>query len=220
MRTNNPQKTEGCSKVRTDSAQILAESEIKKMRFPKVIEHRGFKVKIYGKTPKNPSYRLDYRSAGVRHQPNFQTYSAAKTKAEAVVRDLAAGSQAAVLSALQSREALAALQRAQDFYKETGRRVSMSTASSEYFDALKRLNGHSLNEAVEGFLRNVATVKPKDIKEAVEEFNQAEEPRTKAREGERPQLTEKAYRGPLRSLGRPAFHLEQQAPLVPRTGDM
>ena len=119
--------------------------------------------------------------------------SAAKTKAEAVVRDLAAGSQAAVLSAPQSREALAALQRAQDFYKETGRRVSISTAFSDYFDALKRLNGHSLDEAVEGFLRNVATVKRKGIKAAVEEFIQADEPRTKAREGERPQLAPKFF---------------------------
>ena len=193
MRTSFPQEIEGCGNVRTDSAQILAESEIKKMRFPKVIEHRGFKVKIYGKTPKNPCYRLDYRSAGNRQQPNFQTYSEAKKKAEAVVRDLAKGSQAAVLSAPQSREALAAIQRAQDFYKDTGRRVSITTAFSEYFDALKKLNGHSLNEAVEGFLRTVATVKRKDIKEAVEEFNRADEPRTKAREGERPDMAPKFF---------------------------
>ena len=189
MRTIFPQEIEACSKVRTDSAQILAESEIKKMRFPKVIEHRGFKVKIYGKTPKNPYYRLEYRSAGHRQQPNFKTYSEAKTKADAVARDLAKGSQAAVLSAPQSRDALAALQRAQDFYEATGRRVSMLIAVSEYFEALKKLNGHSLNDAVEGFLHNVASVRRKDTKKAVEEFIQADEPRTKAREGERPQLT-------------------------------
>jgi len=193
MRTSFPQEIGGCCKVSTDSAHILAESEIKKMRFPKVIEHRGFKVKIYGKTPQNPYYRLNYQSAGKRHQPNFQTYSEAKAKADAVVRDLAKGSQAAVLSAPQSRDALAALQRAQDFYEATGRRVSITTAFSEYFDALKKLNGHSLNEAVEGFLRNVATVKRKDIKEAVEEFIQADELRTKAREGERPQLAPKFF---------------------------
>jgi integrase len=169
----------------------LAEAEIKKMRFPKTIKNRGFKVKIYGKTLKNPCYRLDYRSAGKRHQPNFQTYSEAKKKAVAVVRDLANGSQAAALTAPQSRVALAALQMAQDFYEATGRRVSTVTAVSEYFDALRKLNGRGLNEAVEGFLRTVANVKRKDIKEAVEEFIQADEPRTMAAEGQRSQLSAK-----------------------------
>ena len=59
---------------------------------------------------------------------------------------------------------------AQDFYVATGRRVSTVTAVAEYFEALKKLDGRSLNEAVEGFLRTVSTVKRKDIKVAVEEF--------------------------------------------------
>ncbi len=52
-----------------------------------------------------------------------------------------------------------------------------------------------MGEAVEGYLQNVASVKRKDILEAVEEFlKQADAPRTKASNGERAQLSaEYAY---------------------------
>ena len=192
-------------------AQILAESETTKMRFPKTEEYRGFKVKIYGKTPQNPCYRLDYRSAGKRHQPNFKTYSAALKKAKAVVRDLAKGSQAAVLSAAQSRDALAALQQAQEFFVATGKKVSLLTAVSEHFGALKRLNGYTVNQAVDGFLTTVATVKQKDIGEAVEDFILGEAPRTKSINGKRSQLSSKyAYNR--------AIQLRRFASTFPKTG--
>ena len=48
-------------------------------------------------------------------------------------------------------------------------------------------------EAVQGYLRTVVSVKRKDIKDAVEEFIKAEEPRTKASEGQRAQVSSKYH---------------------------
>ena len=49
MRTTFPLENEGLLDSRTDSAQILPESEPPKMKFPKVIRHRKAEVTIYGK---------------------------------------------------------------------------------------------------------------------------------------------------------------------------
>jgi hypothetical protein len=57
---------------RTDSAQILTQSEPPKINFPKVIRHRKAKVAIYGKKPNYPFYRIAYRVAGKRLLRNFQ----------------------------------------------------------------------------------------------------------------------------------------------------
>jgi integrase len=161
------------------------------MKFPKTIVHRGFKVKIYGKTPANRGYRLDYRCAGERQQRSFKTYSAALKKANAVVRDLAKGSQAAILTAAQSRDFLAASEQLQGFYQSRGQRVSLLAAVSQFVDASTKLHGHTLNDAIDGFLRNVASVKRKDIKKAVEDFVKVDEPLTKAAEGKRSQRSSK-----------------------------
>ena len=48
-----------------------------------------------------------------------------------------------------------------------------------------------MGEAVEGYLQTVASVKRKDIGEAVAEFLQADAPRTKAADGQRAQLSGK-----------------------------
>src|ERR1700677_3311673 len=53
----------------------------------------------------------------------------------------------------------------------------------------RALNGHTLAEAVEGFMANVVTVKRKELAAAVEEFIQADEPRTKSANGQRAQLS-------------------------------
>jgi integrase len=177
--------------TRTDSAQILAESEIKKMRFPKVIKHRRFEATIYGKGKNYPYYRVAFYAAGKRHLRNFRTYGEAKAEADRKVRELAGGSQTIALNAAQSRDALAALERLTDFYRATGRRVSLLAGISEFVEATAKLNGRTLGEAVEGYLRNVASVKRKDIKAAVAEFLQADAPRTHAAEGQRAQLSAK-----------------------------
>jgi integrase len=160
------------------------------VRFPKRIKYRGKVLAvIYGKCKGRDSYRVAWQVAGQRHMASFPSYSLAKRHADGLVKDLAKGSQVTALNPAQARDALAALERLTDFYRATGRRVSLLATASEFVEASVKLNGRSLGEAVEGYLRTVANVKRKDIKQAVEEFIQSEEPRTKAREGQRAQLS-------------------------------
>lgn len=100
----------------------------------------------------------------------FATYSEAHAAAKRAVRDMAKGSQAAALTAAQSRDALAAIERMQQFFQATGRRVSLLAAVSEWAEKSVKLGGRTLGEAVRGYLTTVDNVQRKDIKEAVEEF--------------------------------------------------
>jgi hypothetical protein len=50
MRTTFYKGIEGSCNSRTVSAQFLAETEGRKMRFPKIINHRRFEATIYGKS--------------------------------------------------------------------------------------------------------------------------------------------------------------------------
>ena len=169
------------------------------MRFPVTIRHRTSKAKIYAPGGKFAYYRLAYTTAGKRRMQTFASYSDAKTAAERIVRELANGSQAAALNATQSRDALAAFERLQGFYQASGRRVSLLAAVSEFVEAAGKLHGRTLDEAVSGYLRTVVSVKNKDVKAAVEEFIQSEEPRTKAVNGQRAQLSAKyAYTRAIR----------------------
>jgi integrase len=161
------------------------------VRFPVTIRHRSNKAKIYAPGGKFPYYRLAYTVAGKRRMQTFAAYSAAHEAGKRLVRDLATGSQAASLTASQSRDALAAMQRLQNLYQSTGRRISLLAAVSEYAEATARLNGRTLPEAIDGYLANVASVKRKDITEAVTEFLQVQAPRTKATNGQRAQLSGK-----------------------------
>ena len=176
---------------RTDPAQKAGGSESRKVKFPQTIRYRRAEVKIYGKTEKYAFYRLGYYSAGKRHVRHFATYSEAKTEAERIVRELASGSQAAALSASQSRDALAALERLESYHRSTGNRISLLGAVSEYVEAARKLDGQTLGEAVERYLATVASVKRKDIQDAVEEFIRTDEPRTKAKTGLRAQICPK-----------------------------
>jgi integrase len=91
----------------------------------------------------------------------------------------------------QARDALAALERLTDFYRATGRRVSLLAAVSEFVEASGKLGGRTMGEAVEGYMRTVASVKRKDIKEAVAEFLLADATRTHAADGQRAQMSGK-----------------------------
>jgi hypothetical protein len=173
----------------TEFAQINARTPDRRVRFPVTIRHRSSKAKIYAPRGKFAYYRLAYTTAGKRRMRTFANYSAAKAAAERIVRDLANGSLAAALNATQSRDALAAFERLQGFYQASGRRVSLLGAVSEFVEASGKLGGRTLSEAVEGYLRTVATVKRKDIPAAVEEFIQINEPRTRADNGQRAQLS-------------------------------
>ena len=160
------------------------------MRFPKRIKHRGEHLAtIYGKSKSYPLYRVAWYAAGKRRMATFASYSLAKRHADALVRDLAKGSQVTALNPAQARDALAALERLQTFYQSTGRRVSLLAGISEYCEAAGKLSGHTLDEAVEGYRRNVAAVKRKGIKEAAEEFIETRKPLTVAKGGKRAQLS-------------------------------
>lgn len=124
---------------------------------------------------------------------SFATYSEAKRHADKLVKDMARGSQAAALTAKQSRDALAALQTLEEFRVSTGRRVSLLAAVSDYCEHTGKLSGYTLGQAVAGFLANVAHVERKDLAVAVEDFITAEEPRTKASDGQRAQLSPKYH---------------------------
>jgi hypothetical protein len=191
MRTIFTGEIDGSFETRTDCAQILTESESRKMRFPKTIKHRRFEATIYGKSENYHYYRIAYYAAGKRHARNFKTFSEAKKEAERIVRALADGSQSAVLSADQSRDAITAFEMLEAFRQGSGRRVSLPAAISEFVEASKKLGERTLHEAADGFLKTVAIVTRKDISEAVEEFSLAAEVRTKTTEGQRAQLSAK-----------------------------
>ena len=160
------------------------------MRFPMRIKHRGqVLATLYGKSKAYPAYRLAWRVTGKRRMERFQTYSEAKRRADALVKELAQGSQVTALTPGQAADAMTALELLQGFHRATGHNVSIKRAVADYVEAARRLNGHTLAEAVEGFMANVVNVKRKDLAEAVEAFIQTDEPRTKAADGQRAQLS-------------------------------
>jgi integrase len=161
------------------------------VRFPVTIRHRTSKAKIYAPAGKFAYYRVAYATAGKRRMQTFAAYSDAKTAAERIVRELANGSQAAALSASQSRDALAAFERLDGYFKSKGKRVSLNTAVADYLDAVGRLNV-PLSAAVTGYLNTVATVKRVDLAAAVKEFVDGRETETKSVNGKRPEMS-KSY---------------------------
>jgi integrase len=188
-RTNFIGDFEESDSYRTVTAQILADAETPKVRFPKRIRFRRVEASIYGKTKKYPFYRMVCYVAGRRVIRSFKTYGEAKSEAERKVRQIADGSQAAALTGEQSHDALAAIQRLETFRQFTGRRFSLLAAASEFIEALEKLKGRSLGEAVEGYLQTVATVRRNDVAEAVEEFLDGRKHKTEAKDGRRAQLS-------------------------------
>ena len=177
----------GCD---TETTQKTSQSGEEQMRFPKRIRHRGqVLATIYAKTKAFPAYRLAWRVTGKRRMERFQTYSEAKRRADALVKELDKDSQTAAMTAGQAADAMTALELLRGFYRDTGHNVSLKRAVAEYVEAARHLSGHTLAEAVEGYMTNIVSVKRKDLAEAVEEFIQTDEPRTKATDGQRAQLS-------------------------------
>ncbi len=133
------------------------------MKFPKVIRHRKAECKIYGKKPGYPFYRVAWYVTGQRRVKQFATYSKAKEFADALVKELAKGSQTTALTPTQATDALAAVDRLKAYHQQTGRNVSLLRVVSEWVEASRGLNGRPLAEAVEGFMANVVTVKRIDL---------------------------------------------------------
>ena len=187
---NFPSKDGNLGGCDTETTQKTPQSGEEQMRFPKRIRHRGqVLATIYAKTKAFPAYRLAWRVTGKRRMERFQTYSEAKRRADALVKELAQGSQTTALTAGQAADAMTALELLRGFYRDTGSNISLKRAVSDYVEAARRLNGHTLAEAVEGYMANIVSVKRKDLAEAVEEFIQTDEPRTKASNGQRAQLS-------------------------------
>src|SRR5580698_7822239 len=87
----------------TNTTQKTLESEGGDMRFPMRIKHRGqILATLYGKSKAYPAYRLAWRVAGKRRMERFQTYSEARRRADALVKELAQGSQVTALTAGQA----------------------------------------------------------------------------------------------------------------------
>jgi len=174
----------------------LGEQNETNVKFPKKLRHRG-KGKVWAtiyKTDHATQPYMLYWRVRVEGKPRsqskrFSTYSEARRAGEKVVTDLAKGALAATLSPGQVTDALAALERLRGFYAATGRKVSLLGAASAFAEASAKLHGKTLDDAVDGYLQTVASVKRKDIKEAVEEFVAAEEPKTKSPDGQRAQLS-------------------------------
>jgi integrase len=160
------------------------------VKFPVTIRHRSSKAKIYRPAGKFAYYRVACTVAGKRQMKTFANYSDAKAAAERIVREMANGSQAASLTASQSRDALAALERLATLHQSTGRKFSLLGAVSDFAEAVAKLRGRSLGEAVAGYLRTVVSVKRKDIAEAVEDFIAGRQHKTEAKDGKRAQLSQ------------------------------
>ena len=180
---------------RTDSAQnpggfenILPSSG--KMKFPVKVSFRKAEVKIYGKSAAYPFYRLCYYAAGKRRIQSFSTYTEARTKADAKVRELASGSQSIALTAKEATAALSIRDALDAFRRDTGRTFTALEAVTGFLDATKQLPpGCGLTESVKTFARTLATIKPKLISDAVEEFIKVRKPKAQAADGKRAQLS-------------------------------
>jgi hypothetical protein len=103
-----PNKDGDTQGICTEFAQNKPRTADLRVRFPVTIRHRTSRAKIYAPGGKFAYYRLAYSTAGKRRMQTFTTYSDAREAAERVVRELANGSQAAALTATQSRDALVA----------------------------------------------------------------------------------------------------------------
>src|ERR1035438_6175572 len=173
----------------TEFAQNSGRTADRRVKFPVTIRHRQSKVKIYAPAKNFAYYRLCYAVAGKRRMQTFPNYSEAKTAGDRIVREIAQGSQAASLTAGQSQDAIAALERLAGLHQSTGRKFSLLGAVSEFAEAVAKLRGRSLGEAVAGSLRTVVTVKPKAVAEAVEEFIASRQHRAESQNGKRAQLS-------------------------------
>ena len=87
-------------------------------------------------------------------------------------------------AALSIRDALDAHRR------ESGRAYTALEAVTGFLDAIKLLpDGYNLSEAVRAYVNTLATIKPKLIAEAVEDFLKVRKPKAEAAEGKRSQLS-------------------------------
>ena len=192
MRTILPNEIGASQEVCTEFAQNSPRPADKRVRFPVTITHRTGKVKIYAPANNFTYYRLSFTVAGKRQMQTFATYSEAKAAGEAKAKEIHNNSAAASLSRSQSRDALAALERLDGYFKAKGKRISLNTAMADYLDALGKLNV-PLSAAVSGYLAGVATVKRMDLAAAVKEFVDGRKAETESVNGKRAELSKNYF---------------------------
>jgi integrase len=168
------------------------------VNFPKRLRYKG-KGKVLATIYKRPHcYQLYWRQRDAHSKlkswfKDFTTYSAAKKHGDTVIADLAKGKQTP-LSPGQANDALAAIKRLQAYFQSTGRRVSLHSAVAAFADASEKLGSHTFDQAVDGFLRNVASVKRKLINQAVNEFIEGRKHLSESKDGARPRHNPKYER--------------------------
>jgi integrase len=180
----------GSKDICTDFAQIPQRSR-REVKFPVKIEYKGQRAKIYRPAKGFPFYRISFRMAGKRHMETFGTYGEAEDAANKKVREIHNGQMSGGLTAKQSQDATVAFEQLQDYYKTTGRRVSLISAVGTFVDSSRKLGEHTFDEAIEGFLQTTATLKRVNVDVAVEEYIKSKQPHTISAEGKRPKLSPK-----------------------------
>jgi integrase len=161
-----------------------------KMKFPVKVTFRKAEAKIYGKSAAYPFYRLCYYAAGKRRIQSFSTYSAAKTAADTKVKEIANGNQSIALTPKEATAALSIRDALDAYRRDTGRSFTALEAVTGFLDAMKQLPpGCGLTESVKAFARTLATVRPRLISEAVEEFLAVRKPKAQAVDGKRAQMS-------------------------------
>ena len=146
-------------------------------KWPKQIKHRNkVLAKIYRPGKGRTSYRVAWQAGGKRLMKSFATYSGdggAKKFADDLVPSLARGSQATLLSPKQAQDAFHIQDMLHAYQQESGRRISVVEAVSTCIAASRLLPATaSLVEAARVYAKQLGSVKPKTIAEAVTDFIQ------------------------------------------------
>ena len=128
------------------------------------------------------------------------------------MREPASKSQATALTASQFRDALAAFERLDGYFKAKGNRVSLDPAVGDYLDTVGRLNV-PLSVAVTGYLSTKATVKRVNLAAAVKAFVGEREAEMKLVNGKRPELSKNYFLNTKLWLGH-VFYLLLSRPAI------
>ena len=164
-------------------------------KWPVKVKHRNkVYARIYRPCEGRDSYRVSWQAAGQRQMKSFKTYSGkegARAFADELVGGLAKQSPISNLTAAQAEDALAAFTVLNKFREETGQHISLVSAASIYCGNKKRLKDRTIDEAVSGFLQNVASVQDIDIGVAVKEFLTDHDHLTHSKDGSRSQISKK-----------------------------
>jgi integrase len=167
------------------------------MKFPRKLRHKG-KGPVLATLYKRPdhTYRVYWRTRlegkPVSRTRDFLRLNKAKAFAEDKVKELARGEDKA-LTPGQIADAQVAFDRLREYYRQTGRKLTLRAVAADYCENMAKLDGQTMGEAVDGFLSTVDKVNRKPIAEAVNEFLASQEPLTQAKAGERPQVSPKYH---------------------------